>query len=289
MVTNWLNRASRNPSVYAFTVVDMSEKIQIDDSIKSYLGEQTLIQYRSLEWLKKRYGNESSTVLCEYLRNNVFPSTTNQITKNVRQGDFGEILTTLVVEEFKNLKVPISKLRYKFNKDRSVFCTDLISHNQGNTITDITYYEVKTRITYSDDIGVKAYEGLLKDEKKPNESIADFLDRYYFDQAEIYSAAGDVTKANEYYSIAKQFGDLVKNPTNFNRRFEIIIIMETSKFKEDILTQLNSLSLQLSPLEVTVVLVDNLSNLVSEVFTKAEKVAESQVLTTSPSPKNIPV
>lgn len=182
--------------------------------------------------------------LRKYLNDSVFPSTSLQIIKNVRQGDFGEILSTLIVEKFQNLKVPISKLRYKFNKDRSVFCTDLISINQGDVITDIKYYEVKTRITYSKDTAIKAYEGLLKDENKPSETIADFLDRMYFEKAEALNEAGQIYQAETYYSISKQFGEIVKDPSKFNRSFEIVLIIEKSKFREDMIDELNGLILE---------------------------------------------
>jgi len=288
MITTWLQRKLRETAPYSFKVIDITENNQLDDLIKAYLGEQTLQQYRSLEFLKKRYESESPEDLISYLRNYVFSTTSYQIAKNVRSGDFGEILSTLVVEQLKNLTVPISKLRYKFNKDRSIFCTDLISHNKGDTIQDITYYEVKTRTSYSKQIGVKAYEGLLKDEQKPTEFIADFLDRLYLDKAETLEIAGSIEEANKYYSISKQYGDIVKNPKAYNRSFEIIIIIEATLFKEDILTELDALTLELSPLEITIILVNDLNDLVEETFTNAEEAAK-RIVYNLPPPKTATV
>jgi hypothetical protein len=37
---------------------------------------------------------------------------------HVRQGDWGEILTSLIVTFFQELEVPINKLKWKFNKIR---------------------------------------------------------------------------------------------------------------------------------------------------------------------------
>lgn len=283
MIKTWLQRHPRDINSYSFRVVDITESVQVDELIKDYLGQETLQQYRSFEFLKNKYQDESPDELVKYLRNYVFSSSYDRITKNVKTGDFGEILSTLIIEQFKNLKVPISKLRYKFNKDRSVFCTDLISHNLGDTIQDITYYEVKTRTSYSKQIGVKAYEGLLKDEQKPTEFIADFLDRLYFDKAETLEKAGSTEEAKIFYAISKQYGDIVKNPENYNRGFEIIIIMEASIFKEDILTELDTLSISLSPLEVTIILVNELRDLVGETFEKAEEVAKNIVFNVPPS------
>lgn len=278
MLHNWLNRVNRTTRPYVFNVIDISEKAALDDDIKNYLGTEILEQYRNKSYLKRQFENEDIHKLINYIKNNVFPNIDrfptnkqNQPAKNVRQGDFGEILTTLVIEKFFNLKVPISKLRYKFNNDRSMFCTDLISHNHGNVIMDLTYYEIKTKITYDDNIAKIAYDGLLKDEQKPTEGIADFLSRYYFEQAE--AAEGSGGDATNFYDLADKFGDIVKNPEIYNRNFEIVLIIEKNVFKEVILENLNDISLQLSPLEITVILIDNLKELVNDVFDKAVDVA----------------
>jgi len=280
MIENWINREQRSPNPYSFEIYDLVESIPISTEIKEYLAQETLAQYRNVKWLKSRFKDSSETVLREYLKKNVFPDCSTLLVKNVRQGDFGEIISKSIIEKFQNLKVPISKLRYKFNKDRSVFCTDLISINQGNTISDIKYYEVKTRITYSKATLKDAYEGLLKDERNPTETIADFLDRLFFEKAEEMEAAGKSTGAKEYYSISEQFGQIVKDPTLFNRSFEIILIIEKSTFKEEMIEELNSLTIALNPFEVSIFLVDNFKEIENEVFQEAEDVAVRLVSST---------
>jgi hypothetical protein len=283
MIRKWLDRNLRKKA-YSFNIYDITEKKPLDEDIKEYLSHQTLIQYKNLEYLKK-YKNDSTDELREYLRNYTFPNTRHsftkggkQIIKNVRQGDFGEILTTLLVEEFTDLKVPISKLRYKFNKDRSVFCTDLISHNNGDVITDLKYYEVKTRTSKSVyKTATEAYEGLERDESKPTEAIANFLSNHYYEKAEVLFEVGKEEEAEPFYNLAKQFSDIVKNPQNYNRSFEIVLIIERSYFKEKLLKKLNELSLKLLPLEVTLVLVDNLNDLVINTFNNAEDIAVKHV------------
>lgn len=161
MIETWLDRTTGTAQPFTFNVIDITEKISVDDTIKSYLGEQTLFQYKNINHLKRLYATEPPPKLIDYLQDYVFPTDTYQIAKNVRQGDFGEIITTLVVENFVKLKVPISKLRYKFNKDRSVFCTDLISHNHGDTITDLKYYEIKTRTSNQvNNVAVGAFQNV---------------------------------------------------------------------------------------------------------------------------------
>lgn len=282
MIETWLDRATGAVQPYTFNVIDITEKTKVDDMIKSYLGEQTLFQYKNINHLKRQFATEPPLKLIDYLQDYVFPTDTYQIAKNVRQGDFGEIITTLVVENFVKLKVPISKLRYKFNKDRSVFCTDLISHNHGDTITDLKYYEIKTRTSNQvNDVAVEAYNGLFRDEQKPTEAIANFLSCHYHEKAETLTNAGINIEAEEFYNLATQFGNIVKNPNNYNRSFEIVLIIEKKYFKDEILANLNAISLQLSPLEVTVFLIEDLGVLVADTFKKASDAALNLVFNTT--------
>lgn len=292
MITNWLKRNQKNPSVYKFNVFDITESTPIDTSIKDFLSEQVLVQYKSFRFFKMHYEKETPEKLKDYLRNYVFPNEEfaetkrgKQIVKNVRQGDFGEILSTILVEEFTDLKVPISKLRFKFNSNRSVFCTDLIAHNNDEIITDLKYYEIKTRTSQNVyDVGIEAYESLVRDEEKPTETIANFLSNYYFEQAEVLFTNDADDQAKKFYDISTQFAEIVKNPQNYNRSFEIILIIEKSYFKEIIIKKLDALSLKLSPLEITIVLIDNLGDLVTNSYKNAEDIAVKKVFPTPALP-----
>lgn len=259
MLNNWLNHTEQRPSPYAsFRLIDVSELQAPDEAIKNYLGEEIVKSYRNLDLLKVEYEHESEEKLRDYIRDYVIPSDANQITRNVRQGDFGEILTSLIVTYFEGLVVPLRKLRWKFNNERSVFCTDMIAHNVGAEIQDLYYYEIKSRLNIRREtiggqanyITVIAHNSLQKDEQIPSEGIADFLGRYFFEK-------GDFAASSKYM-------DIVKNPGNYNRNFELFFIIEESKFINDILDELNNLPPTLAPLRVTVVLIRRLGRLIIE-------------------------
>lgn len=258
MINNWLDYTEQNPSSYTFRIIDVTEKVTPDDDIKEYLGGEILSSYRNLGFLKVQYEHEPEQNLREYIKNYAIPTSSNQISKNVRQGDFGEILTSLIVSYFEGLEVPLKKLRWKFNSERAVFCTDLIAHNSGKTISDIYYYEVKSRLNItretvlgqSNYVTVIAHNSLLKDEQIPSEGIADFLGRYFFEM-------GDFDSSHKYM-------DIVKNPQNYGRNFELFFIIEQSKFISNIFTDLNNLPPKLNPLRVTVVLISGLGRLIIE-------------------------
>jgi hypothetical protein len=216
-----------------------------------------------------------------YIENKVFPDIVEElpdflIRKNTKQGDFGEILSTEIVKEFRDLEVPLYKFRWKFNNNRSLFCTDIFAHNKGQIITDLRYYEIKTKTTYDKQICVSAHKCLEVEHDIPTEAIADFLSREAFSIAEKLNEEGVkidnpelIKEAEDYYEKCKKYNDVVNNPKEYKKSFEIILVIEKDKFNENILTTLNTLPATVAPLEVTVVLINNLGDLVNKSFKEA--------------------
>jgi len=256
MINDWLNYQVGEDK-YVFKLIHVTEKTGTSQELVNYLQKEVIKSYRELEYYKIHYNDEPEEKLKDYIEKYVIPSDENQISKNVKQGDWGEIVAALIVMYFQDLIVPIHKLRWKFNKDRSVFSTDMIAHNKGNIIKQIFYYEIKTRQNpnnkeHGEYITVIAHNSLLKDEQAPTEAIADFLSRYYFNK-------GD-------YDNSKKYNDIVKNPHNYDRSFELFFIIEKDKFIEDILNELNDLPPKLDPLKITIVYIDNLKALIQSTW-----------------------
>jgi len=267
MLDKWLAYNARNPNKFCFSLIDVSEKAKRSNRLKGYLSKEVLESYRNIDALKKLFENKTEKALRDYLDAYVFPDAKNTINKNVRQGDFGEILAGLIVAHFCGLVIPIHKLRWKFNSNRSVFCTDMIAHNSGQHITDIYYYEVKSRLNIqkeavkkvSNYVTVNAHNALLKDEQGNNEGIADFLFRLH---AEL-----------ENFDESLKYGEIVTRSAKFVRHFELFFIIEQSAYIEDILDDLNNLPPSLAPINVTIVLLDGLNNLVVDVINHAKQQA----------------
>lgn len=268
MIENWLEYNENNDAKYVFKLVQVTEKDTPDDDLIKLLQEKIITSYRSLNFYKFHLGETATEEeIRQYVQNQVIPKNENQFDKNVRQGDWGEILSGLIASYFQDLFVPINKLQWKFNKDKAVFGTDLLAFNNGDTIEDVYYYEIKTRLNPNNKegtnpnrfyISIWAHNSLLKDEQSPTESIADFLERLYVEK--------------EDYDTASKFKDLVKNPQNYNKKFELFLIVEKDNFVEEILTELNELPPQLEPLSVTIVFIDNLSALVNRTWEDIESV-----------------
>jgi len=268
MIEKWL-KYEEETTEYVFRLIHITEsQSPPDGNLIKYLQEKILTSYRNLGFYKLHLGETATEdEIINYVKNQVIPKEEYHFDRNVRQGDWGEILATLIVSKFQNLKIPINKLQWKFNKDKAVFGTDLLAFNKGEKIEDIHYYEIKTRLNPNKKegknpnrhyIAVWAYKSLYKDEQSSTESIADFLERLYYEK--------------EDYDTASKFKDIVKNPHNYNRKFELFLIVEKSKFIDEILQELNKLPPKLEPLNVTIVFIDNLGDLVKKTWQDIENI-----------------
>ncbi|PCJ24523.1 MAG: hypothetical protein COA97_09760 [Flavobacteriales bacterium] len=274
MIENWLEYNEKDDAEYVFKLVHITEKESPNDDLIKLLQERILTSYRSADFYNFHFGETvTEEEIREYIQNQVIPNDENQFDRNVRQGDWGEILSGLIASYFQDLIVPINKLQWKFNKDKAVFGTDLLAFNKGDTIEDIYYYEIKTRLNPNNKEGKKpnrnyisiwAHNSLMKDEQSPTESIADFLERLYVEK--------------EDYENASKFKDIVKNPQNYNKKFELFLIVEKDKFIEDILTELDELPPQLDPLSVTIILIDDLRTLVNRTWEDIESVLVDKLI-----------
>ncbi|WP_027126848.1 Hachiman antiphage defense system protein HamA [Gelidibacter mesophilus] len=264
MINNWLEH-NEQVSSYSFRSIYVGEKAKSDNGTIEFLQEKIITSYRNFDFYKFYLENSSESDIRNFVLNQVIPANITQFDKNVRQGDWGEILSALIVAYFQDLEVPINKLQWKLNKDKAVFGTDLFAYNKGDKITDVYYYEIKTRLNPKNKEGkapnrnyitVIAHNSLAKDESAPTESIAEFLSRLFFEMG----------KLNE----AKKFKDIVKNPQNYKRNFELFFIIDRDNFDIKILDELNALPSQLDPLKVTLIFIEDLQLLVENTWNDIE-------------------
>lgn len=265
---NWLTYQPESKA-FTFSFIRITEKNKPDINITRFLQKKLIFSYNTENYYSN-YFEENSTEeeIRKFVIEKVIPAENNQFDRNVRQGDWGEILASLIVVYFRKLEIPINKLQWKFNKNKSVFCTDLIAFNNGDKIEDIYYFEIKTRQNPDKKEGKKgkpkqfisilAYNSLLKDASSPSDAIVNFLYKLYI--------------FKENYEIANKFKDIMKNPQKYNKKYELFLIVESKKFSMNMLDDLNSLKPTLSPLNVTVVLIDNLKQLVENTWKDIENI-----------------
>lgn len=265
MIEHYFNY-TQDRTDFCFEFFYITQNKKVDAAFLENLKEKVLLSYRSIEELKFHLSESTEDEIKKYVTDYVIPENASIIDRIVRQGDWGEIVAGLIVANIQKLSIPIHKLRWKINKNKSVFGTDLIAFNLGDPITDIHYYEIKTRVASHQKegknpnrnyISIIAHNSLAKENNMPNEMLADFLMRYYVAQ-------------NDYASAAK-FKDIVKNPSAYNRNFELFFIVEENNYTDTIFDELHNLPPQLAPLRVTVIIVNDLQKIIDETWQDIEQ------------------
>ena len=251
------------------SLFDISEQGQRAEFIE-YLASLIKDSYRDIEYLKQNFAEETKDVLFKYLSEEVFPEGEEKLTKNVKKGDWGELLTTELIKEFEdNMIVPFNKLMWKLNRQKSMFCTDVFAHTNTSPISLLKYYEVKTYASKRKDLGIFAHNSLLKDQESGQQAIADMLSRKNFENGKLLEDSGDAKRASEFYKIGKDYNEIVKRPESFDQEFEIVLIREKKSYVVDEIDDLNNLPPTFSPMHVTLFLVENLDDLINESFSVA--------------------
>ncbi len=257
MINQWLKNNPESDTKFKFKVIQFTEhnNTPLNEELKSYISRELINAYTKLERLKIIYKTKPREELLNFI-NQKLPSAQSTI---IRIGDWGETITYLIVRYISKLEVPLRKLRWKFNKDKSVFGTDLFAHNSEN-IETLYYYEVKTSSSKANlNLAVKAYDDLQKNFQNQSNGITNFL----------YEL--EVEKEN--YDSALKYADILKQPEKYNNSYEAFLVLDSEYYEEriqDLLSNLNNEKEELvSPLSVTIVLIDNLRDLIDSTFSHA--------------------
>jgi hypothetical protein len=99
------------PTKYSFQTVFITEKSKPDTAFINYLKEQILFSYRSLSFFQHHFSTFATDDEIRNYVKRIIPPDNIQLDRNVRQGDWGEVLACLIVTYFQNLIVPINKLQ----------------------------------------------------------------------------------------------------------------------------------------------------------------------------------
>lgn len=264
----WLKSFSPLNDRYKFEFVFIEESGNVE---KEFLQEKFLHSYRDEDFYKMRFQKADQAAIVQYVENNVIPGNKNQIEKNVRLGDFGEIVVALMAKYFYD-EISFPKLKFKLNNNRSAFATDVISFDDVNNPTTITFFESKVKTSLLKKITVEkksvksnrrppqyisvvAYESLRIDFTSAAQSMLDFIAQRYVHEKK--------------FDLAQTYMHLSDNYRSLNCKYEIFIFTEKTNPLPDykkILKDLDALNLQLHPLKVTLVFIENLNNLIEDVW-----------------------
>jgi hypothetical protein len=161
VLEEWLTSVDRTPAPYSdFGVVDVTELAEpaeaILDEVSALLRDARVdpsffrASAQALGWERVE----------EWLQEAVPVGTT------ARRGQFGEVLSTAVLEEFHAYVIPLQKLRYAITAGQSLPSTDVLAvavDEDSQTVAEVCFVEVKLRTGPDTGIAAIGYRQLRDD------------------------------------------------------------------------------------------------------------------------------
>lgn len=234
---------------------------------RDFLQEACLFSYRTDNFLKNKFHCKSQSEIVKYIEENVIPASRTQIDQNVRNGDFGEIVVALISHYFYHQET-FKKMRFKLNNTKSAFGTDVISFDNIDNPSKISFFECKVRQDLLQKESVKisskkqcqyisviAYNSLSHDFSNVTQPMLDYM-------AQRFDEQGNEELSKKYIQLSTSYRGMDTN-------YEIFLITSTQVPlpNYDVLIQsLNSMSLTLNPLKLTIVLIDDLYTIINDVW-----------------------
>jgi len=274
ILKDWLTNPCSVSSSYPFKVLKITDKKQVDSPIIEYLQDCLLHSYEEKQDLDFSLDGADSDYIKNYIRE-LYPNNKTcggpKMKEIVQSGDFGEVVTKMILKELYNRDC-INKLKYKFNSGRSTFGTDLVSFDNINNPSQIFFGEVKYRKKLGKeyiDIGNKkkesfyisviAHNALKYDTRLVINPVLRFM------MLRARTSLNDMSKA-------VLFREILNGKRKIQKNYEIFLLSEDKKANIKVLSDaLNQLQNQLSPLSLTLVLIDDLSTIKEKVWNDFEK------------------
>jgi hypothetical protein len=283
----WLSNSKREPCSYKFGVRDITECSSPNlsdpkDTILNHLSYHLLIGHGDPEMIKREcilllkdledleLGKLKSCVeiiIKNYVNNQILPSNKPGLKLSTWIGNFGEVLASQILIDSEEFWFPIYKLRYREKTSWAMKLTDLcLIKTNGLLKPLICYGEVKTKSsTYDPQLGIKGHDSLGKDDAIQDPEILKFFCTI------LYHA--------QKYQEAEFFSELRLQRIDYDKEYRLFLIHEKSTWKEDVLSNLNSyeISSSLINFSVTVILVEQLRQVIDESYSRAWKSVEGWI------------
>jgi len=276
MLSKWLTQQVRQPSLYKFPVIDITELVAPDEFILDYLALALLLAYGNPQQIRDQYNlllkdaeDNSLIILKKYLEGHVFPD--KKIMSGIaRIGNFGEVLASIFMIEFENFWFPIYKLRFREKKDWAMRLTDLCLINRLDGANPLVCYgEVKTISGDRDkDIAIKGHDSLVLGEAR------DFLA-----EPEILHFISTILYETGRLEEAHFISGIGLSVIKYNKRHDLFIIHSREKWTEEILDRLEGhpLDQRLVDFSTKIVLISQLRQLIDTVYDRCTTVTKALI------------
>jgi len=245
-LTDWLGEDERSPErVYA--VADVTESSDRPTDLLPYLADlmaRAKIDPIHLDRMVAALGWEA-------VRARLAPGGSR-----VRRGEFGEALSTAILEELEGWNVPVVKLRYQVDPEQTQPGTDLFAVSRvGSDIEDILFGECKLRGALDNQAAVDAHDQLAEDKKK------EFADILVFVLARLLEQQSDLVNPLTAY--------LARRDAETKGSYGIFLAFDDAAWRESVLDKLDEEPDLLDPLGVRVTRLYDLRELADSACTAA--------------------
>ena len=244
------------------------EKIEITAEIKKDISKRVLLSLENPEYLKVRFNTLSSEEIKECLIGSILPDKNAMF--HPQKSLWGEIISSEILNVFRKHLIPIYKLRYKEKKDQAMRGkADVVTCNLDDDPFIIAFTEVKTKgdikkngfSEYKKDME-NAEKGLLKN-NVDNPEILEYMYKRLVDEKK--------------YDLLQKFDDAIKKPNSYKKEFHIFMIIEKSRWGEQIIDFFKEKSTELPNLTINIVLINSLNDLIDETYEIILDIAEDVI------------
>ncbi|AZB72444.1 hypothetical protein [Synechococcus elongatus] len=283
MFCNWFAINKREPCPYNFLVEDITESSQPnladpDDSILDDFAKYLLTAHADPEMIKnectillKDLEDVDLPIIKEEIEQKIFQKYAEEEVLPVRTsgfkglawfGNFGEILSSLILIKFQGFSSPIYKLRYREKTSWAMKLTDfcLIKNCERLAKPLICYGEVKTKSSHFDaDLGIQGHDSLIKDDALEDPEILKFFCKMLY--------------SREKFDEADFFSKIRLGKIAYDKHFYLFLVHEKQTWSDEILDKLNTHSIdeRLENFCVSVVLIQELRKIIDESYARAWK------------------
>ncbi len=251
MLEEWLASADRTPAPYHdFEVVDVAEIAEPSDEVLEHVSDLLRDARVDPAFFRAAAQTLGWAAVEEWL-NDAVP-----VELTARRGQFGEVLSASVLEEFHGYVVPVHKLWYAVTAGQSLPSTDILAialDDDSQAIKEVCLIEVKLRTVASTNTATMAYRQLQNDYGKRLPDILRFV-------AQRLHERGDALLKPFLIYLAR------RDDVDELNTFRLFLVQDDAVWSETTLTNLNDEPVELDELTVHVVRLAALKDLTDAVF-----------------------
>lgn len=274
MFCSWFTVDKREPCSYKFVVEDVIESSQpnltdAEDPILDNFANSLLTAHADPEMIKEECNILledldvlNLSIIKQYIENHILPAQTGGVKGLARIGNFGEILSSMLLMNFQGFSVPIYKLRYREKQSWAMKLTDLCLINRDETLAKplICYGEVKTKSSqYNSNLGIEGHNSLVKDDALQDPEILKFFCTILYN--------------SNKFEEASFFSRLRLGKIAYDKQYCLFLVHEKETWRDEILEKLDAhpIDNRLENFCVSVVLIQGLRKVIDESYNRAWK------------------